>query len=75
MAFWNKKEDTHETVCAELRVPHEYADILLGLASANGYEHELLFADGETKTLRILLPKQNLDKVLRLCKGPGAKFL
>ena len=78
MAFWNKKEteETTETVSAEIRVPKGYADQLIGLASRHKYEYEILDFDEETKTIRIELPKEKLDKVLGLCfSGIGSRFM
>lgn len=78
MAFWNKKEtdEVTEFVSAEIRISKSYADQLIGLASRQGYEYDILDFDEETKTVRIDLPKEKLDKVLGLCfSGIGSKFM
>ncbi len=78
MAFWNKKETNEvvEFVSTEIKIAKSYADQLIGLASRQGYEYDILDFDSETKTVRVELPKAKLDKVLGLCfNGIGAKFM
>lgn len=76
MAFWNKKEEETTFVPVVLRVPHRYADILIELCSKNGYDHQIVLADFDTKTLEVQLPKGKLDKVLNMISGPlGSKFM